>query len=296
MAKKRKYEDRRDWPEYNQKLVKRGTYYINPRFLETWNEEVKQANLRKIGQPYFYPESMIKFLGILHCKGNDYRTCEGVIQGISNNYKFEFPIICYTQICRRVNKLEINFEINEDNLIVAGDGSGEKSTKRGGWMREKWKTKKGWIKVVILGTPDGKIVDIRIGTETLDERASVRGMIRNNHKKIKKVILDGWHDCRKTFDLCEQYNIETAIKIRKNAQTKAKGSPRRRKEVLFYKSMTHKEWVEKKGYGLRWPASEGIFSRQKTIFGEYVSAKKKINMYHEVKLKFWAVSKLDEIT
>ena len=295
MAKKKKYEDKRNWPEYNQKLVKRGEYYINPQFLETWNEEVKQANLGKIGQPYFYPESMIEFLGILHCKGNDYRTCEGVLQGISNNYKFEFPIICYTQICRRVNKLEINFEVNENNLIVAGDGSGEKSTKRGGWMREKWKTKKGWIKVVILGTPEGKIVDIRVGTETLDERASVRGMIRNNHKKIKKVILDGWHDCRKTFDLCEQYNIESAIKIRKNAQTKAKGSPRRRKEVLFYKSMTHKEWVKKKGYGLRWPASEGIFSRQKTIFGEYVAAKKKRNMYHEVKLKFWAINKLNEI-
>jgi len=285
----------RDWKEYNQRLIERGRYYINPRFLENWNEEVRQMNAGKIGNPYFYPESMIEFLAILHCKGNDYRTCEGIIEGISENYKFEFPIISYTQICRRVNSLEINFEINEENLIVAGDGSGEKSTKRGGWMREKWKVRKGWIKVVILGTPDGKIVDIRVGTEALDERASVRGMIKNNHKKIKKVILDGLHDCRKTFDLCEKYKIETAIKIRKNAQTKARGSPRRKKEVIFYQSMRHKRWVKEKEYGLRWPASEGIYSRQKTIFGEYVAAKKKRNMYHEVKLKFWAVNKLNGI-
>lgn len=285
----------RDWKEYNEKLVERGRYYINPQFLETWNEEVIQMNARKVGNPYFYPKTMIEFLAILHCKGNDYRTCEGIIEGISENYKFEFPIISYTQICRRVNGLEINFEINEENLIVAGDGSGEKSTKRGGWMREKWKVKKGWIKVVILGTPDGKIIDIRVGTEALDERASVRGMIRKNHKKINKIILDGLHDCRKTFDLCEKYKIETAIKIRKNAQTKALGSPRRKQEVIFYKSMSHKEWVREKGYGLRWPASEGIFSRQKTIFGEYVVAKKKSNMYHEVKLKFWAVNRLNNI-
>jgi hypothetical protein len=285
----------RDWKEYNGKLIERGRYYINPRFLESWNEEIKEMNAGKVGNPYFYPKTMIEFLAILHCKGNDYRTCEGIIEGISENYKFEFPVISYTQICRRVNSLEINFEINEDNLIVAGDGSGEKSTKRGGWMREKWKVKKGWIKVVILGTPDGKVVDIRVGTEALDERASVRGMIKNNHNKINKIILDGLHDCRKTFDLCEKYKIETAIKIRKNAQTKAKGSPRRKREVIFYQSMEHKQWVKEKGYGLRWPASEGIFSRQKTIFGEYVAAKKKRNMYHEVKLKFWAVNKLNEI-
>lgn len=285
----------RNWPEYNQKLVKRGEYYINPKFLESWNEEVKQMNAGKIGNPYFYPKSMIKFLAILHCKGNDYRTCEGMLIAISENYKFEFPVISYTQICRRVNALDVKFEIGGENLIVAGDGSGEKSTKRGGWMREKWKVKKGWIKVVILGTPDGKIVDIRVGTEEMNERSSVRGMIRNNHKKIKKVILDGLHDCRKTFNLCEEYGIETAIKIRKNANTKAKNSPRRKKEVIEYKRLGHKRWVEEKGYGLRWPASEGIFSRQKTIFGEYVAAKKKRNMYHEVKLKFWAINNLNEI-
>mgnify|MGYP001614707832 CR=1 FL=1 len=285
----------RNWPDYNEKLIKRGVYYINPKFLENWNEEVRQMNAGKIGNPYFYPKSMIEFLAILHCKGNDYRTCEGIIEGISENYKFEFPVISYTQICRRVNTLEINFQINEENLIIAGDGSGEKSTKRGGWMREKWKVRKGWIKVVILGTPEGKVVDIRVGTEALDERASVRGMIKNNHKKIKKIILDGLHDCRKTFDLCEKYKIETAIKIRKNAQSKAKGSPRRKQEVIFYQSKEYKQWVKEKEYGLRWPASEGIFSKQKTIFGEYVAAKKKRNMYHEVKLKFWAVNKLNEI-
>lgn len=289
------YKDNRNWQEYNKKLVKRGEFYINPAFLETWIDEIKEMNKEKVGNPYFYPKSMIEFLAILHCKGNDYRTCEGILMAISKNYKFEFPIICYTQICRRVNVLEIDFKINEKNLIVAGDGSGEKSTKRGGWIREKWKVRKGWIKVVILGTSDGKVVDIRVGTEAVDERASVRGMIRKNHSKIKKVILDGLHDCRKTFDLCKKYDIETAIKIRKNAQTKAKGSPRRKQEVLFYQSRTHKDWVKAKDYGLRWLASEGIFSGNKRIFGEYVSATKKRNMYHEVKLKFWAYNKLLDV-
>jgi len=284
----------RNWKEYNQKLIKRGEFYINPAFLSTWNDEIKQLNADKVGNPYLYPNSMIQFLAVLHVKGLDYRALQGIMQALSNNV-MPFPVISYTQICRRVNNLEINFKAVGENLIVAGDGTGEKISNRGEWMRQKWKIRRGWIKVVVLGTPEGKVVDIRIGTETLDEKASVRGMIRENHKKIRKVILDGYHDCRDTFNLCEQYEIETAIKIRKNANIRSWGSPRRRKEVLLYRKLGHKTWVKERGYGMRWPASEGIFSGNKRIFGECVRATKKKNMYQEVRLKFWAYNKLKEV-
>lgn len=129
MAKK-KYEDKRDWPEYNQKLIKRGEFYINPSFLETWLVEIKEMNHGKVGQPYLYPNSMIEFLAILHAKNFDYRALEGIIKSISK-ITSPFPVISYTQLCRRVNKLETTFEVDEENLIVAIDGSGEKVSNRG---------------------------------------------------------------------------------------------------------------------------------------------------------------------
>lgn len=293
--KKKKYEDNRNWKEYNQKLIKRGEFYINPKFLETWNNEIKQMNIRKIGQPYFYPKSEIEFLAVLHAKNFDYRALEGVIQSISNNHKFSFPVISYSQICRRINTLEVNFECVEENLVVAIDGSGEKVSNRGEWMRQKWKVRRGWIKVVIMGTQGGKIVDIRVGPETLDERKAARGMIRKNHKIIDKAIMDGLHDCRQTYNLCEEYGIPVAIKVRKGASTKAKNSPKRKEEVIIYQSMPHEEWVREKGYGYRWPFSEGIFSADKRIFGETVRATKKKNMYREIRLKFWAYNKLLDV-
>jgi len=293
--KRKKYKDNRNWKEYNKKLVKRGEFYINPRFLETWNVEIKQMNAGKVGQPYFYPESEIEFLAVLHAKNFDYRALEGVIQSLSDNYKYQFPVISYSQICRRINALEVSFGNVEENLVVAIDGSGEKVSNRGEWMRQKWKVRRGWIKVVIMGTARGKIVDIRVGNETLDERKAARGMIRKNQKKIDKAIMDGLHDCRDTFDLCEKHKIKTAIKVRKNASTKARGSPRRKKEVIEYKKLGHNKWVEKKGYGLRWVYSEGIFSANKRIFGEIVRATKKRNMYKEIRLKFWAYNKLLEV-
>jgi len=299
VKKKRFYIDNRNWKEYNEKLVLRGVYYINPEFLYTWNKEINQMNVGKVGQPYMYPESMIKFLAVLHCKGNDFRALEGMLRGIRDVSPYEFPIIVYSQICRRFNKLNINLEVMEedmgDYLEVGVDGSGEKSTKRGGWMREAWKVKKGWIKVVIMGVKGKKgkyVIDIRVGNENLDERATARGMIQKNHALIGKFNADGLHDCRNTFNLCEKYKIPTAIKIRKGASTKPRHSPRRKKEVIIYQSMPHEEWVREKQYGARWPLTEGIFSGNKRIFGEYVSATKKQNMYHEVKVKFWAYNQL----
>ena len=34
---KKNFEDKkRDWKTYNEHLIKRGEYYINPRFLDNW--------------------------------------------------------------------------------------------------------------------------------------------------------------------------------------------------------------------------------------------------------------------
>lgn len=299
---KKSYDNNRDWPKYNEELVMRGYFYFNPAFLLTWNDELEKMNTRKVGQPYLYPESMIKFLAVLHCKF-DFRALEGFMHWLSE-MNYAFPVIDYSQICRRYNELDVDFGILEEDmkeyLLVGADGSGEKSTKRGGWMREQWKVKKGWIKVVIMGAKNSKekkyVIDICVGNEKLDERAATRKMIRKNHENIGKFLGDGLHDNQDTFDLCEKYNIPTAIKLRDDCSTKSTKSSRRKQEVRIYQSMPYEEWSREKQYGQRWPVTEGIFSGCKRIFGEYVSATKKRNMYHEVKVKFWAYNLLQEIT
>ena len=295
LAKKRwgkKYQDKRDWKKYNEHLIKRGEFLINPYFLETWNKELIEMNQNKIGQPYQYPQSMIVFLAILKSKGLDYRSLQGIIRALSNRIG-PFPVICFSQIRRRILALPISFKNKAKNLIVGADGSGMKVSNRGEWMRQKWKVRRGWIKVVILGDRYGNIIDIRIGNEDLNERAAARGMIRKNKKNIEKALMDGYHDCEDTFNLCNQLDIETGIKIRENASNKGIG--RRPREVRFYQKLGYKDWAKEKEYGLRWPATEGIFSAVKRIFGECVQSHRKRNMYHEAKLKFWSYQKLKEV-
>jgi len=286
----KKYKDKRDWPTYNEKLVNRGEYYINPKFLQTWNPEIKEMNNNKVGNPYLYPESLIEFLAILKEKGFKDRDLEGILRGLSKNMN-NFPVISYSQINRRINALDIQFSNEYDNKLIVGiDGTGHKVTNRGDWMRHVWKVKRGWIKIVIMGTIDGKIVDVRVGTEKYDERNAGRIMIKKHKDKIKKVLADGLHDCNETFDLCEKLGIDTAIKIRENASKKGLG--RRPREVRKYKKKGYKKWAKEKKYGMRWPATEGIFSAEKRIFGECITATKKANMYKQAKRKFWAYNKL----
>ena len=116
IKKKRVYIDNRNWKEYNEELVLRGVYYINPEFLYTWNDEIKRMNAGKVGEPYLYPESMIKFLAVLHCKGNDFRTLEGMMRGIRDISQYKFPVIDYSQICRRFNALNVDFKIMEEDM------------------------------------------------------------------------------------------------------------------------------------------------------------------------------------
>ena len=160
-------------------------------------------------------------------------------------------------------------------------------------MRHKWKVRRGWIKVVIMGDTDGNIVDIRVGNESLDERKSGRGMVRKNKKHIKKVLMDGLHDCEDTFDLCDKEEIEVGIKIRENACPNGLGA--RSREVRKYKELGYEEWFKEKEYGMRWPCTERIFSGVKGIFGEFVRSHKKRCMYQEVKLKFWAHQQLTSV-
>ncbi|MEW6063045.1 MAG: IS5 family transposase [Nanoarchaeota archaeon] len=234
-----------------------------------------------------YPASLITFLAILYAKAFDYRALEGIINGLSRRLG-PFPVISFSQIRRRIKKLKTAFKPKGNNLFVAVDGTGIKVSNRGEWIRQKWKVRRGWIKVVLMGDTEGNIVDIRIGNENLDENSAGRGMLRNNHKNIDICAGDGLYDARDNFCLYDQLGVKPVIKIRENAGTKSRGCLARKKEVLDYKELGYKKWAKEKRYGMRWVATEGIFSASKRMFGECVRSHKKRNMYHEAKLKFWA--------
>ena len=136
---------KRNWKEYNEKLVRRGELYISLDFLENWDEELNRMNEDKVGRPFKFPQTFMHFLAFLPL-----RQMEGFLMRKLSEHVPKLKVADYSTICKRLRKLDFELPGNlGEDLVVAVDSSGMKVTNRGEWIRHKWKTRKGWIKVHI---------------------------------------------------------------------------------------------------------------------------------------------------
>ena len=291
------YEDKRDWREYNERLVKRGEMYLSLDFLRSWGENLEKMNTDKVGAPYEYPEPFMTFLGFIHIMlGVDYRGLEGFARGLGRFAPVAVPD--YSTICRRVNA--IGLEIKEtlldhegEDVVISLDASGIKVSNRGEWIRKEWKVHRGWIKVhIAVDEGEKQCVAIEVTDESVGDQNEFESLVeeaahnvRAKGGRVVQANADGIYDTRDNFNALDERGITPAIKIRENASTHARGCPLRKKHVREYKQLGYKKWRDKYRYGYRWRA-EGNFSAVKRLTGEHVTATKRNNMFKEVAMKF----------
>ena len=60
------YEDKRNWSDYNEKLVIRGEFYLSLEFLAKWDSELLKMNINKRGRQYQYPLLFIQWVAAIH--------------------------------------------------------------------------------------------------------------------------------------------------------------------------------------------------------------------------------------
>lgn len=284
-----KCKKNRNWKAYNKELVHRGTFYIDPRFVEDWDRDVEELNQGKVGQPFLYPNSMFEFSAVFHARNFDYRTIEGILSQISE-HSTGFSVPVYSQIRRRILKLKLKFSPQSTCGEIGIDGSGMKPTRSGDWIRHKWKVKRGWIKVVLMGNTEGDIIDIVVDDEVLNEQEVARQLLLQHEGEFSIVYLDGLHDTFETFEVCNKIKIDPVIRIRSNANSS--GLTPRSKAVDFFQMLGYDKWRESTGYARRWLATEGIFSAEKRVFGESVSEKLVENQFLAVRQKYWAYQRI----
>ncbi|MGC8843387.1 MAG: transposase [bacterium] len=71
------------WRDYNESLVKRGEILISPRALRDWKKELRRMNKGKKGRPFSYPNSSMRFFGIIRVVFRlPYRQLEGIARAI----------------------------------------------------------------------------------------------------------------------------------------------------------------------------------------------------------------------
>ena len=282
-------QKKRNWEEYNEKLVRRGELYISLDFLENWDEKLDKMNSGKVGRPYIYPQTFMQFLAFLHKAFLPYRQLEGLLRKLSEHIS-KLRVIDYSTICKRLKKLDFEIPRNlREDLVVAIDSSGMKVTNRGEWIRHKWKTHRGWIKVhIAVDTKTKKLLALRVTDERTGDGKMLKPLVedvKEKGEKITRVYADGGYDSKDNFNYLADNDIEPVIKTRKDASTKARGSPSRAKKVREIKELGYEGWRDKYKYGYRWMV-ETFFSGVKRVFGETVRAKTIEGVFQEVKIKF----------
>ncbi len=189
--------------------------------------------------------------------------------------------------------MRVDHRILSNNEIVAVNSTGIKVTKRGEWMREKWRVWRGWINVhamidvetdLVLGldvTDESVQYDTQF-TPLLDQASENCGKAHS----LRQVLGDGGYDRIHVFNTMEKRGIKSGVKTRENAAPRSTGSPYRTECVRErVKSGGYREWADETGYGMRWKI-EGVFSSVKQIFGESVTASSRQGMMREVMMKF----------
>ena len=121
------------WPSYNQSLIRRGEILFSYDFLDMWDDNLDRMNENKKGKPYSFPNSFLLIIGYMRIYFHlPYRQTEGIIKATGKNLP-NHP--SYSQICGRVNKLDIPSKKLDDGIIIAIDSTGIKVTEASGCKR-----------------------------------------------------------------------------------------------------------------------------------------------------------------
>ncbi len=274
----RLYRDRRDWKEYNEELVIRGTFFLDLDFVSQWNSELRKMNHGKRGSPYLFPGSFMKFM-LIWKQFLDYRALEGMARSLVN-MRIIPDYGDYTTIWHRIHDMKPAPDISGLKYADLGtDGTGMKTNNAGTYRIMKYgdpdaHKRKHLVVIITADVRTKKIIGIESHVEgsgpSEPETAGkhLRDAIMNGIN-VREFYGDGAFDTNDLFGIMHEINAKPVIKIRKNASTDHyKGNKYRRKEIREYQKKGYRTWAEENHYGMRWPGTEGIFSAVKRKFGE----------------------------
>lgn len=292
----KKFVDKRNWPKTNEELVKCGEYLLDFGWVESWEDELEAMNKNKVGAPYKFPNSLIELQAVWHAKQMPCRMIEGMTRDLCKIGQIP-EYNDYTTVNRRINQLSFGLDVPKgQSIIVFTDGSGMQAISGGEYMREKYgKQNRVWVQIIVLGDPITKEpvsyeINIIHESEADSAKEQAKELIKQG-VNITALGGDGGLDQMKLWDFLQKEGIDPIIKPDKNAKEDTENELRNR-HVKERNNVGYKKWAKKYNYGMRWPATEGIFSAIKRVFGEELHATSEKGLIQEASGKIWAYTKL----
>lgn len=244
--------EKRNWNEYNTKLVNRGrasTYLSGA--VKRHDEDLLPMNRGKVGHPYEY--SFVLIFAAFAIKSVDkkgYRQAAGTVSdyltlnGIDESPDFRTIQWRIQQLKRERIKLMIYKSIDDENeyIDVIMDSTGMKSRKDGEYRSSVYGKTKDWKQLhIAISRKTHKILNMKVTRANSGDVNQFVSMMKPivERKRVNSSRTDGGYDSEENFAFCHKFDIDAIMPVHINAVGR-KGRYRRIaiEEQLGFKRMT----------------------------------------------------------
>lgn len=290
---------KRNWREYNKKLVQRGslTFLIDPKIMKTL---APKAQKKRKGRPLEFSDQLILLLLMIkvHYK-MPYRMLEGFARFFFEQFK-KMKVPTYSLTCKRAKGLSIKLpklsSCRPKTVIV--DATGIKIQGEGEWkvkVHGKGRPRK-WIKLHVAIDERTQEIVGEISTEaTVDDGKAFPKIMQQVRGRPKLVMGDGAYDDRDVRDLIWKKGGKCLIPPPSNAV--CHGTDLERDDAIKViralggDKIAKSIWGKLSGYSRR-ALVETTFSRYKKMFGERAFSRTQERIVLENRLKCVLLNKM----
>ena len=305
--KKDKYRTR-NWKEYNQSLVNRGsiTFWFDEEVIQKWYSVERTG---RPGRPDIYSDYAIRCgLMIKAVFRVALRALQGLIGSLIKILGLNLGCPHYSRFSRRAKGLQIPLRRllkPGERLNVVFDSTGVKVYGEGEWKVRKhgYSKRRTWRKVHVgMCADSGQVVVSAVTSNNVpDDIAMIHMMEALEGTPIGNVLGDGAYDTTDCRETVHDMGGRQIIPPDKNAKLQ-KGIPspalqerdRAIRRIQELGDEGRSLWKQEVGYHRR-SLVETLMFRYKTILGDRLTARKEQNQVTEVRIKLDVLNRMTEV-
>jgi hypothetical protein len=301
--KKAKYRIR-NWREYNQALVNRGslTFWFDEEAIGSWCETQRSG---RRGAPRWYSAIAIQCaltLGVVFRL--PLRATEGLVRSVIELIGLALPTPDYTTLCRRRGGLPVFLprHLPKGAVHVVIDATGLKVFGEGEWKvrQHGYAKRRTWRKLhLAVDEASHEIVAAALTTHDVGDNEMFADLLEPIDEPIAQVSADGSYDSWDTHERIQQRGARAAIPPRKTARIRQHGNSRQRplprdEALRTIRRHGRAAWKRAVGYHRRSLAENAMF-RIKTLFGSRLSARLFDSQATEAFLRCQAMNRMTQL-
>lgn len=299
---KKKYKVR-NWHEYNESLVRRGSldFWVEQGIIDHWEVKIiPPARRKRGGQTEYSAQAIETSLMIGKVYHQPLRQTEGLVRAIFKQLGWNLPVPDFSTLSRRGETLRVKLPVQpKDRVVAIIDSTGLKVYGEGEWKvrQHGYSKRRSWVKMHVSIDEDGEIRAALCTDPAVDDaEGGIELLKQQANDRVEEMLGDGAYDKQKIYDLCNVGQIGVVIPPRRDARIWFHGNragpphPRDDNLRLIYR-LGRQRWKTSIGYHRRSKVETTMY-RRKVIFGDKLRARGTGNQETEVMLTLKGLNRM----